>query len=232
MTHAYTNVDQANDTLDYASDTSDAPDNTSDHTDDNVIEIDGHDLSHENAPSVDSANQGIDYQAQAEKFKDQWMRTAADLDNLRKRAAKERDDALKYGVTKFATDMLGVADNMQRALESLPENFPEDLKGLIEGIQLTQGSLNNALDKHHIKTIHPMGEVFNPNFHQAMFDIPAAPGMTPGTVAQVLQNGYMIHDRLLRPALVGVVKGVAQPDQNMNQDSKEDGLASGISIDA
>ena len=140
------------------------------------------------------------------KFKDLWMRTAAELENMRKRSAKERDDTLKYAVTKFAQDMVAVADNLSRALEIGSVSIPDDMKGMIEGIKLVQEELRRIFERHGIQEIHPLGQLFDPNFHQAMFEIPATENLTAGTVGQVLQVGYIIHDRLLRPAMVGVVK--------------------------
>ena len=134
------------------------------------------------------------------------MRTAAELENVRKRSAKDREDALKYAVTKFAQDMVGVADNLSRGLGACASDVPEDMKGMVDGIKLVQEELRHIFERHGIQEIHPLGQSFDPNFHQAMFEIPATESLVPGTVGQVLQAGYVIHDRLLRPALVGVVK--------------------------
>jgi molecular chaperone GrpE len=140
------------------------------------------------------------------KFKDLWMRAAADADNLRKRSAKDREDTLKYAVTKFAQDMVAIADNLARAVETCPSTIPSEVSGVVDGIKLVQDELRRIFERHGIQEIHPLGALFDPNFHQAMFEIPATETLPSGTVGQVLQAGYMIHDRLLRPALVGVTK--------------------------
>ncbi len=150
--------------------------------------------------------QEINWQEQALSFKDQWMRAVAETENIRKRAIKERDDALKYGVTKFASDVLSIADNMKRALDNCPEKIPQELEGLIGGIKLVEDETKKILERHGVRELNPMGDAFDPNFHQAMLEVPATEGAVPGTIAQVLQVGYMIHDRLLRPALVSVFK--------------------------
>jgi molecular chaperone GrpE len=133
----------------------------------------------------------------------------AEAENTRKRAVRDRDDAQKYGVTNFAREMLTVADNLRRALEAIPaETLQTDevLKTLYDGVAATERQLEAALGKQQIQRIWPEGERFDSNFHQAMFEVPDT-GKPAGTVVQVLQAGYKIHDRLLRPALVGVAKG-------------------------
>ncbi len=157
------------------------------------------------APAVEEVS--INLAEEVERYKDQLLRTAAELDNVQKRAARDREDALKYGVTKFANDIVGFADNINRALGSCPEVIPQEFDGVISGIRLIQSEIKNIFERHGLREINPVGEVFNPNFHQAMFEVPAAEGQVSGNVAQVIQVGYMLHDRLLRPALVGVVKG-------------------------
>lgn len=157
-------------------------------------------------------------QKDAAHFKDQWIRAVAELDNIRKRSAREREDTLKYAITKFAQDILSVSDNMARALDACPAHVSHDLGGMIDGIRMTQSELENTLSRHGIKKLSPLGEMFNPNFHQAMFEVPMDTATLPvedgqepkhivsGMVVQVVQSGYMIHDRLLRPALVGIAK--------------------------
>jgi molecular chaperone GrpE len=147
--------------------------------------------------------------AEAAQMKDQALRAMAEAENTRKRAVRDRDDAQKYGVTNFAREMLTVADNLRRALEAiLAETLQTDeaLKTLYDGVAATERQLEAALGKQQIQRIWPEGERFDSNFHQAMFEVPDT-GKPAGTVVQVLQAGYKIHDRLLRPALVGVAKG-------------------------
>jgi molecular chaperone GrpE len=147
--------------------------------------------------------------AEAAQMKDQALRAMAEAENTRKRAVRDREDAQKYGVTNFAREMLTVADNLRRALEAIPaETLQTDevLKTLYDGVAATERQLEAALGKQQIQRIWPEGERFDSNFHQAMFEVPDS-GKPAGTVVQVLQAGYKIHDRLLRPALVGVAKG-------------------------
>jgi molecular chaperone GrpE len=147
--------------------------------------------------------------AEAAQYKDQMLRAMAETENTRRRAVRDRDDAQKYGITNFAREVLAVADNLRRALEAIPADTlqsDEALKTLYDGIAATERQLEAALGKQQIQRIWPEGERFDSNFHQAMFEVPDS-GKPAGTVVQVLQAGYKIHDRLLRPALVGVAKG-------------------------
>lgn len=151
-------------------------------------------------------------EAELDQTKDQLLRTAAELENTRRRAQKERADASKFGIAGFARDMLAVADNLSRALEAVPEDLKAAdprMEGLIDGIQATQRELMRNLEKNDVKALNPEGEVFNPNFHEVMFETPGT-GQPAGTVIQVLEVGYMIGDRLLRPARVGVAKDDGQ----------------------
>ena len=148
---------------------------------------------------------------EAAELKDKLLRSLADMENLRRRAQKDREDALKYGAANFARDMLSVADNLRRAIDSLPaegEAGADALKAFIEGVALTERDLLSALERHGITKIEPMGEKFDPQFHEAMFEAPV-PGAEPGSVIQVVESGYVIHGRLLRPAKVGIAKAVA-----------------------
>lgn len=144
------------------------------------------------------------------KLKDQLLRTMAELENVRKRTHREREDTAKYAVSSFARDMLNVSDNLRRAIDAVPEGAADKdpaLKALIDGVEITETELLNSLEKHGIKKIDPKpGDEFDHNLHQAMLEIPST-DHKPGTIAQVMQVGYIIHDRLLRPALVGVAKG-------------------------
>ena len=148
---------------------------------------------------------------EAAELKDKLLRSLADMENLRRRAQKDREDALKYGAANFARDMLSVADNLRRAIDSLPaegEAGADALKAFIEGVALTERDLLSALERHGITKIEPMGEKFDPQFHEAMFEAPV-PGAEPGSVIQVVETGYVIHGRLLRPAKVGIAKAAA-----------------------
>jgi molecular chaperone GrpE len=144
------------------------------------------------------------------EMKDRLLRTLAEMENLRKRTEREIADSRLYSVTSFARDLLVVADNMRRALEAVtPElrNTAESgVKALIDGIELTERELLKGLEKNGVRQFTPQSEKFDPNLHQAMFEIPDAT-VPAGSVAQVVQPGYMIGDRVLRPALVGVSKG-------------------------
>jgi molecular chaperone GrpE len=144
------------------------------------------------------------------EMKDRLLRTLAEMENLRKRTEREIADSRLYSVTSFAQDLLVVADNMRRALEAVtPElrsTAESGVKALIDGIELTERELLKALEKNGVRQFTPQGEKFDPNLHQAMFEIPDAT-VPAGSVVQVVQPGYMIGDRVLRPALVGVSKG-------------------------
>ena len=145
--------------------------------------------------------------------RDKTLRTLAEMENLRQRTRKEVADAKTYGISGFARDVLDIADNLQRALDAVPAeakaNADPGLKALIEGVELTERSLLNTLEKNGVKKFDPSGGKFDPNFQQAMFEVPD-PSVPAGTVVQVMQSGYMIGERVLRPALVGVSKGGAK----------------------
>ena len=149
-------------------------------------------------------------EAERTDLKDKLLRTLADMENLRRRTERELADARTYAVTNFARDMLTVADNVRRALESVPAEAREGaegtLKGVIEGIELTERDLLKTLERHGVRRLEPEGQKFDPNMHQAMFEVPN-PDVPSGTVVQVVQTGYAIGERVLRPALVGVAKG-------------------------
>lgn len=149
-------------------------------------------------------------QAEAADFKDKLLRTLADMENLRRRTEREVADARSYGASKFARDMLTVADNIRRALDAVPPEAraaaPDALKGLIEGIELTERDFLKSLEANAVKRIDPKGEKFDPNLHQAMFEA-QNPDVPNGHVMEVIQPGYTISGRVLRPALVGVARG-------------------------
>jgi molecular chaperone GrpE len=135
------------------------------------------------------------------------------MENLRKRTQREVADARTYGIASFARDVLDIADNLQRALDAVPAETREaadaGLKALIEGVELTERSLHNTLEKNGVQKFDPLGQKFDPNVQQAMYEIPDA-SVPSGTVVQVVQSGYMIGERVLRPALVAVAKGGAK----------------------
>jgi len=150
---------------------------------------------------------------EAADARDKMLRTLAEMENLRKRTAREVSDARTYGITGFARDVLDIADNLQRALDAVPAEAraaaDPGLKALIEGVELTERSLHSTLEKNGVKKFDPTGQKFDPNFQQAMYEVPD-PSVPSGTVVQVVQAGYMIGERILRPALVGVSKGGAK----------------------
>ncbi|WFP64895.1 nucleotide exchange factor GrpE [Mesorhizobium sp. WSM4904] len=145
-----------------------------------------------------------------EELKDRALRAAAEMENLRRRTARDVHDARTYAVANFARDMLSVSDNLRRALEAIPAEAKAGgdagFKALIEGVDLTERAMLAALERHGVKKLAPEGEKFDPNFHQAMFEVPNA-DVAAGTVVQVVQPGYSIGERVLRPAMVGVAKG-------------------------
>ncbi len=151
------------------------------------------------------------------ELKDRLLRTLAEMENLRRRTDREVGDARTYGVSNFARDILGVADNMRRAIETLgPEgrqNVDPGVKALIEGVELTERELLKVLEKNGVKKLEPKGEKFDPNLHQAMYEVPD-PSLPAGQIVQVVQDGYTIGDRILRPALVAVAKGGAKTPPN------------------
>lgn len=152
-------------------------------------------------------------QAEIDTQKTQILRLAADMDNLRKRTEREKVESAKYAITKFARDIVGVADNFERAVAAVPQGAAEQdpaLESLIEGVTMTERELVNVLERHGVTRLHPQGEMFNPHRHQAMMEA-QNPDVTPGTILQVFQPGYLIDDRVLRPALVVVAKGGAKP---------------------
>src|SRR5881398_3928781 len=150
---------------------------------------------------------------EAAEARDKMLRTLAEMENLRKRTAREVADARTYGISGFARDVLDIADNLQRALDAVPAEAREaadpGLKALIEGVELTERSLHSTLEKNGVKKFDPSGERFDPNFQQAMYEVPD-PSVPSGTVVQVVQAGFMIGERVLRPALVAVSKGGAK----------------------
>jgi molecular chaperone GrpE len=149
-------------------------------------------------------------QAENAELKDRMLRTMAEMENLRRRTEKELSEGRQYAVSSFARDMLGVGDNLRRALETVSDEARaaanEALGALIEGVEMTERDLLNQLEKHGVKKVDPAGEKFDPNYHQAMFEVPN-PDVPNNTVVQVMQAVFKIGERVLRPAMVGVSKG-------------------------
>ena len=147
---------------------------------------------------------------EAAEFRDRWLRALAEMENLRRRTEREVADSRAYGIAAFARDVLGVADNMRRALNAVPPELragtDASIEALIEGVELTDRELAKALEKHGVRKLDAEGQKFDPNVHQAMFEVPD-PSVPAGTVVQVVQDGYVIGERTLRPALVGIAKG-------------------------
>jgi len=162
-----------------------------------------------------------DLEQKVSDLKDQLMRTLADGENLRKRTLKDVEHSKKYSHISFVKDLVSSVDNLQRALEAVPEDkssLPEPIKNLIIGLEIVEKEITSTLEKHNVKQIDPLGEKFDYNFHQAMFEVPTNDN-EPGTVVQVSQKGYILHDRLVRPAMVGISKKI---DENNNHEKKSE----------
>lgn len=153
--------------------------------------------------------------AENAELKDKYLRLAAEMDNLRRRTERDVKDAKSYSVAAFARDMLSVSDNLRRALDAIPAEAraggDAGFLSLVEGVEMTERAMLGALERHGVKKIAPAGQKFDPNFHQAMFEVPNA-DIPANTVIQVVQDGYVIGDRVLRPAMVGVSKGGPKAD--------------------
>ena len=155
-------------------------------------------------------------------LKDKLLRTLAEGENLRRRSQREREDTAKYAITNFARDMLFVADNLQRALASLPETptDPEDPNAAFtDGVKMTERELQSIFERHGIEKIEPKGQKFDHDRHEAMFELPTADAPA-GTVVEVVEIGYMLKDRLLRAAKVAVAKALPEPDESERVDTK------------
>ena len=161
----------------------------------------------EGAPEVAEQDRVAALEAELAEAKSATLYARAEAQNLLRRAQKEAEDARNYAATGFARDILSVADNLGRALAAIPEELREDdkMKGLITGLEATGRELDSVFARHGVSKISALGEALDPNRHQAMMEMPSADA-EPGTIVQEIQSGYMIRDRLLRPALVGVAK--------------------------
>ena len=169
------------------------------------------------APEAEAADAPVDdhevlvrLMAENEELKDARLRAAAEMENLRRRTARDVHDARNYAIANFARDMLSVSDNLRRAIEAIPQDAREagdkGFTALIEGVEMTERAMLSTMERHGVKKLDPEGEKFDPNFHQAMFEVPRE-DVASNTVVQVVQTGYVIGDRVLRPAMVGVSKG-------------------------
>jgi molecular chaperone GrpE len=156
-------------------------------------------------------------------LKDQLMRSLADGENLRKRTQKDIEHAKKYSHISFIKELVSSVDNLQRALQSIPEDtssLPEPIKNLIIGLEIVEKEVISTLEKHNVKQINPLGEKFDYNFHQAMFEV-ATNESDPGTVVEVSQKGYLLYDRLVRPAMVGIAKKIDAEDTEKKIDKEQ-----------
>ena len=170
---------------------------------------------------LDVEDENNDLEIKNKELKDQLMRSLADNENLRKRTLKEVEQAKKYSHISFVRDLVSSVDNLKRALDSVPEdksNLSEPIKNLILGLEIVEKEIVTTLEKNNIKQVSPLGEKFDYNFHQAMFEIPTN-DYDPGLVLEVSQNGYLLYDRLVRPAMVGISKKIEE-----KKDNEEKGL--------
>ena len=163
-----------------------------------------------------------DLEVKIKELKDQLMRTLADGENLRKRTLKEVEQAKKYSHISFVRDLVSSVDNLKRALDSIPEDkskLSEPIKNFILGLEIVEKEIVTTLEKNNIKQISPLGEKFDYNFHQAMFEIPTN-DCDPGLIVEVSQNGYLLYDRLVRPAMVGISKKIEEKKDNQEKRSE------------
>ena len=163
----------------------------------------GSDAAQQNTPTPED---------QIADLNDQLLRSLAELENTRRRAERDRGEALKYGAMSLARDMVGVVDNLQRALQAIEQtdeatkaDLPQEVQALLEGVDATQRDLLAVLGRHKVQPLNPMGEKFDPNLHEAMFEAPGT-GQPAGTIIDVVETGYVMEERLLRPAKVGIAK--------------------------
>lgn len=160
------------------------------------------------------------YKDEIKALNDRVLRALAEVENTRRRAQREIDDTRAYSITGFAREMLTVQDNLRRALAHLPEDMKNNgaFKAFVEGVEVTERELLNIFDRHGIKLVHPKGETYDHNLHQTIFEVETDEA-APGVIVQVIQDGYVLRDRLLRPAMVGVAKAPATP---ATEDKKPD----------
>jgi molecular chaperone GrpE len=181
-------------------------------TSEEKYELDGSEIEKEAELSAEESNEQL--LIKNEELKDQLMRTLAESENLRKRTIKEIDQAKKYSHISFVRDLVSSVDNFKRALDSVPDDkaeLSEPIKNLIIGLEIVEKEINSTFEKHNLKQISPLGEKFDYNFHQAMFEVPTNDS-EPGIVVEVSQKGYLLYDRLVRPAMVGISKKLENND--------------------
>lgn len=196
------------------------------------------DLDEEQAPGDRAAAAGATAAGKApetvDSMRDQLLRAMAETENVRRRAKKDVHDAAQYSISNFARDLLSVADNMSRALAAVTPELKQEneaLASIVDGVEMTARELDTVFERHRIKLVNPMGEPFDYNLHQAMFEDKES-DLPDGTIVQVLQAGYVIGDRLLRPAMVGVAKGGSKPAAAENDDGNdENGAGVGGKVD-
>jgi molecular chaperone GrpE len=161
-------------------------------------------------PGAEEANaQLVTLEGRIADLTDRLLRAHAEMDNMRKRTERDKEDTAKYAISKFARDVLGVGDNLQRATAAVPPGAADAdpaLKALVEGVAMTEREFVNVLERNGVKRLDPEGQPFNPHQHQAMIEIDQ-PDVAPGTIVQVYAPGYVLEDRVLRPAMVVVAKG-------------------------
>jgi molecular chaperone GrpE len=178
-----------------------------------IVDNDGTPAEIERARVAELERALADANTKIAELKDQNLRALAETENVRRRVQRDRDEGLKFATTGLAKDLLPVADNLRRALEAIPKDAiekDEALRSFATGVEMTERLLLAALERHQIRRIEALGQKFDSNLHQAMFEVPGT-GQPTGTVVQVLEAGYTISDRLLRPALVGIAKADAAP---------------------
>lgn len=181
-----------------------------DNDNEKEIEAAGSDDAAESSSSSSSSEQVANLQAEVAELKERHLRALADAENVRRRAERERLDVSQYAVTRFARDMLSISDNLQRALSHLPPQSELEacpaVKAVLEGVEATERELTATLERHGVRVIDTRDAKFDPHLHQAIAEVPAS-GKPPGSIVDVVQTGYVISDRLLRPAMVTVARG-------------------------
>ena len=190
----------------------------SDLTKNDEPQVEADSTEEENEENAESEEERLQEEVRA--LKEDKIRVLAEMENLRKRFDREKIDSIKYGSINFARDILSPGDNLERALSAInqEEDHPQSIKNLIEGLKMVQKEFSSALEKNGISKINSMNEKFDPNLHQAMMEV-ERDDLDEGIVVQEIQTGYMMHDRLLRPAMVGVSK---KPKQNNTSDSEDE----------
>ena len=192
----------------------------SDLTKNDEPQVEADSTEEENEENAESEEERLQEEVRA--LKEDKIRVLAEMENLRKRFDREKIDSIKYGSVNFARDILSPGDNLERALSAInqEEDHPQSIKNLIEGLKMVQKEFSSALEKNGISKINSMNEKFDPNLHQAMMEV-EKDDLDEGIVVQEIQTGYMMHDRLLRPAMVGVSKKPKQNNTSDSQDEKE-----------